>query len=470
MRFDPGATDITETDLRYVLGEIGIADVDLPASLTINGSPPNLNSPIRVLDAGAIALAAQAIAVSSLEQKCSGLAENIAIDAQQIVFNFKPFFHTLIDGRPTGDWTGLAAAAPCMGHFECADGRTVYMCNLVPKLRNDALRFFGCEANREAVAAEIAKWNADELETAMTAQGIPVAVMREQKEWLGTEQGIALQSSPLVHVERVGESPPIALTAGSRPFGGIKVVDMTHVLAGPMITRGLAEYGADVLHLRSANPDLDDPAAVSTEFRLGKSTATLELNDPADRQTLTELLGDADVFVHSWRPGVFERCGFGPEEIATLNPGIIQIAVSCYGPVGPWSGRGGFDGLALASTGVTAIEALYDRPKISPPDVVTDALAGFLGTAVVASLLQRRAKEGGSYRAEMSLARMAMWLLSLGLDELDQATPSSLGQPRMRKLATPLGQVDHVVPAISFSRTRSLLPFAGALPKPAWPQ
>jgi crotonobetainyl-CoA:carnitine CoA-transferase CaiB-like acyl-CoA transferase len=469
MRFDPGATDITEADLRYVLGEIGLTGFDLPASVTIDGTPPNLNSPLRVMDGGAIALAAQAAAVASLAQMRSGPAEDITIDARQIIFNFKPFFHTLLDGRPTGDWTGLAAAAPCMGHFACADGRVVYICNLVPKLRNATLRFLNCEADREKVAAAIAKWRADELETAMTAQGIPVAVMREPDDWLRTEQGIALQSSPLVHIDRVGEVPPVALADASRPFAGIKVVDMTHVLAGPMITRGLAEYGADVLHLRSADPGLDDPKAVSTEFRLGKSTATLELTDAADRDTLRQLLSDADVFVHSWRPGVFERFGFDPQRVAALKPGIIQIAVSCYGPVGPWSDRGGFDGLALASTGATAIEARHDRPKVSPPGVVTDALVGFLGTAVVASLLQRRAREGGSYRAELSLARTAMWLLSLGLDEMDPDSPAEVGEPRMRRLAAPLGQFDLVAPAISFSSTRSQLPFAGAMPKPAWP-
>jgi crotonobetainyl-CoA:carnitine CoA-transferase CaiB-like acyl-CoA transferase len=468
MRFNPGATDITEADLRHVLDAIGLAGFDLPASVTINGTPPNLNSPLRVIDGGAIALAAQAVAVASLAQMRSGPAEDIAIDARQIVFAFRPFFHTLLNGAPTGDWTGLAAAAPCMGHFECADGRTVYMCNLVPKLREGALRFLDCDANREAVAAAIAKWNANELETAMTSRGIPIAVVREREEWLSSEQGIALQSSPLVSIERVGEAPPIALANAARPFAGIKVVDMTHVLAGPMITRGLAEYGADVLHLSSANPDLEDPKAVSTEFRLGKRTANLELTDPAGRSALAELLREADVFVHSWRPGVFERYGFGPEQIAALNPGIVQVAVSCYGPVGPWSGRGGFDGLALASTGGTAIEARYGPPRISPPGVVTDALVGFLGTAVVASLLQRRAKEGGSYRTELSLARVAMWLLSLGLDAVDPTMPSDVGEPRMRRLETPLGQVDHVASAISFSVTESKLPRIDALSRLGW--
>ena len=405
---------------------------------------------------------------SLAQMRSGGPAEDIAIDAKQIIFAFKPFFHTLLNGHPTGDWTGLAAAAPCMGHFECADGRFVYMCNLVPKLREGALRFLNCDADRQAVATAIAKWNAEELEAAMTAQGIPIAVVRETEEWVRTEQGTALLTSPLVAIERLSETPPIALARADRPFAGIKVVDMTHVLAGPMITRGLAEYGADVLHLSSANSDLDDPKPVSTEFRLGKKTATLELTDPAGRDTLAELLRDADLFVHSWRPGVFERYGFGPEQIAALKPGIIQVAVSCYGPVGPWSGRGGFDGLALASTGATAIEARYDRPKISPPGVVSDALVGFLGTAVVASLLQRRAQHGGGYRAELSLARIAMWLLSLGLDAVDPTMPSDVGEPRMRRLVTPLGQVDHVAPAISFSRTESKMPSVGALSHPAW--
>ena len=468
MQFDPGTTDITEADLQYVLDEIGISALDLSSTVTIKGTPQDLGSTLRVIDSGAIALAAQAIALLSLSQMRSGPPEDIAIDARQIVFGFKPFFHTLLDGQPTGDWTGLAAVAPCMGHFKCADGRTVYICNLVPKLRSNTLSFLNCDANREAVAKAIATWNADELEAAMTAQGIPVAVVRESEEWLATEQGKALQSSPLVHIDRVTDSPPVVMANASRPFEGIKVVDMTHVLAGPMITRGLAEYGADVLHLSSGNSDLDDPKPVSTEFRLGKKVAIVDLTDPAGRAALAELLREADVFVHSWRPGVFERFGFTAEQIAAINPGIIQVAVSCYGPVGPWSGRGGFDGLALASTGVTAIEAGYGETRISPPGVVSDALVGFLGTGVVASLLQRRAKEGGSYRAELSLARIAMWLLSLGLDAVDPSSSSKVGEPRMRRLTTPLGLVDYVAPAISFSVTESQLPFAGPLSKPGW--
>jgi len=343
------------------------------------------------------------------------------------------------------------------------------MCNIYPKLRDAVLTFLGCDATREAVVTEIARWDAVALETAMTAQGIPVAVVRDSEEWLRTEQGAALASSPLIHIKRLGEGAPIPLTTANRPFEGVKVVDMTHVLAGPMITRGLAEYGAEVLHLRSADPDLDDQKTVSTEFRLGKSTATLELNRPDDLEALKELLRNADVFVHSWRPGVFEKHGFDPETLAALNPNLIQVAVSCYGAIGPWSHRGGFDGLALASIGATAIEAGSGKPTaLPPPGVVTDALVGFLGTGVVASLLQRRANEGGGYRADLCLARVGMWMLGLGLDDPDPTLPTDLGDPLMRQLKTPRGLVDHVAPAVSFAHVRNQLPYAGEMSRPGW--
>lgn len=473
MRFDPGVTDITQAELQYLLDEIGVSAGNAASTLAIQGTPQDLNSPLRVIDAGAIALAAQAIALASLAQKRAAAPERaapeeISIDARQIVFSFKPFFYTLLEGRSTGSWANLAGAAPCMGHFKCADGRFVYMCSLVPKLRNATLRFLGCEPERDAVAKAIANWKSEELEAAMTAQGIPVAVVRDGDEWLKSDQGMALQSSPLVPVRRLSESAPVALEKADRPFAGLKVVDMTHVLAGPMLTRGLAEYGAEVLHLSSGNPEHDDPKPVSFEFRLGKKTATLDLNDPAQREMLTDLLRDADVFVHSWRPGVFERYGFSPEQIAALNPSIIQLAVSCYSTVGPWSARGGFDGLALASTGATALEALYGPPKVSPPGVVTDALVGVLGTAVVASLLQRRAEEGGSYRADLSLARIAMWLVGLGLDSVSPNHSEELGEPPLRRLETPVGTVDHVASPIGFSTIESQLPYAGALDRPEW--
>jgi hypothetical protein len=327
----------------------------------------------------------------------------------------------------------------------------------MPKLRNDTLRFLNCDADRASVAEAILKWNAVDLEDAMASQAVPIAVMRDTKEWQSIEAGKALAQTSLVHIERLADSAPVPLAAAERPFEGIRVLDMTHVIAGPMITRGLAEYGADVLHLSSANPELQDPLLITQEFRLGKRSATLEITGEEGRAKLAELLRDADVFVHSWRPGMFDRFGFSPKEIAALKPGIVQVAVSCYGPVGPWAGRGGFDGLALASTGATSFEARCDQPKLSPPGVLTDALAGFLGAGVVASLLQRRAKEGGSYRAELSLARIAMWILDLGLIPVDPSRCSVVGEPRMRRLETELGTVEHVAPAISFSGSESRL-------------
>src|SRR3546814_4477566 len=127
------------------------------------------------------------------------------------------------------------------------------MANLVPKLRNGSLRLLCLDLNadREAVAAAIRRWKGQELEDAMAAEGVPVALVRTAEEWAASEQGAALAACPLIDVATVGEAAPVPVGSADRPFAGIRVLDMTHVLAGPMITRGLAEYGADVLHVRS---------------------------------------------------------------------------------------------------------------------------------------------------------------------------------------------------------------------------
>ncbi len=473
MRFDFGSTAVCATELEHVLDAVGVDASELGGDLRIEGTPQYLGSPLRVIDAGTLALAGQAVAVASLSRARSGQEESVGIDCRDVVFALSSFVHTLVDGQPATSWTDTMTTAPCRGHYDTADGRVVYMANLVPRLRKSTLRFLGLDldADREAVAAAIRRWKGQELEDAMTAEGVPVALVRTVEEWAASEQGAALAACPLIDVATVGEAAPVPVGSADRPFAGIRVLDMTHVLAGPMITRGLAEYGADVLHLKSAHPDLKDPVAVTNELGLGKRSAVLELTEEQGRATFAELLADADVFVHSWRPGVFDRFGFSPERIAELSPGIVQVAVSCYGPQGPWAGRGGFDGLALASTGATALEAEHDHPRVTPPGVVTDALAGFLGTGVVASLLQRRAREGGSFRAELSLARIAMWLLGLGRLPVTDGPEPQLGAPRLRRLAdTALGPVDHVAPAITFTHTQSLLPRVDHFDGAFWPR
>ena len=304
----------------------------------------------------------------------------------------------------------------------------------------------------------------------MTDAGVPAAVVRTRAEWRETEQSKLLSESPLVHVDKIGTADPVPLAASPRPLAGVKVLDMTHVVAGPTITRGLAEYGADVLHISTLNPNLQDPLGVTTELLIGKRSAQIELDEPADRAAFEQLIRTADVFVQSWRPGVLARHGYPQERIAELNPAIVQVSVTAYGDRGPWGHRGGFDGLALASIGATAQEAERDRPKLSPPGVLTDSLVGFLGVGVVASLLMRRTVEGGSYRADLALARFGMWLQGLG--EIGPGTPvtTDFGQPRLRRIQSCFGALDYVAPAIRYSRLEGFLsrppePVGSSLPQ-----
>lgn len=467
MKFDTGSTAITREELDTVLNAIEIDAASGPAELRVVGVAPDLHSPLRITDAAILALSAQSVALAALLRDRSGIETKAEVDAAQVVYNLKPFVHLKKPDLPPASFANLVAVSPCNGYYATADGRTVYMANLVAKLRNQTLGFLGASPERSAVAAKIAEWQADDLEQAMTAQGIPIAVVRDADEWRSTDAGSALAETGIVHVETISRSPAVPLAPASRPLEGIRVLDMTHVVAGPMITRGLAEYGAEVLHLVTERPELQDPVTVTHEFRLGKRTAAFDLAEAGARDQFADLLREADVFVHSWRPGVLERFGFCPKKIAQINPGIVQVSVSCYGPVGPWAARGGFDGLALASTGATALEARHDRHKLSPPGVLTDALVGFLGTAVTAALLRRRAREGGAYRAELSLARIAMWLQDLGTRPVSLPAPEP-ATPAMRTLAGPAGPIEYVAPAMSLSAAPGTFEVHEELTQPEW--
>jgi len=451
MRLDPGRTGFGEAALLRLVADLGVDPDDLDSVVTLMGEAPVLPSPLRIAEAGTLALAGQAAAVAALHQRRGGPAPDAWIEPRDAVFALNPFGYLRRNGRPSGLWHQFGGIAT-RGHYRTADDRHVYFVNLAPRNRDGMLRVLGAANDRESVARAVREWRAVELETAMTDAGVPAAVVRTPAEWRATEQGQLLAASPLVRIEKVAAAAPVPLTRAARPLAGMKVLDLTHVVAGPTITRGLAEYGADVLHVSTLDPDLQDALDITMQLLIGKRSARIELDDPSDRTAFERLIGRADVFVQSWRPGMLARHGYPPERIAELNPGIVQVSVSAYGDRGPWGHRGGFDGLALASIGATAQEAARDgSPKLSPPGVLTDSLVGFAGVGVVASLLMRRAVEGGSYRADLALARFGMWLQGLGELPSDAEPTADLGQPQLRRVHSCFGALDYVAPPIRYS-------------------
>lgn len=451
MRLDPGRTALDEAALLRLVTDLGVDPHGLDSLVTLAGEVPMLPSPLRIAEAASLALAGQAAAVSALHAHRGGSPPHAWIDPRDAVFALNPFGYLRRNGRPSGLWQQFDTVAT-RGHFRTADDRHIYFVNLAPRNRDGMLRVLRVANDREAVARAVRQWKADDLETAMTGAGVPAAVVRTSAEWRASGPGQLLAAGPLVPVAKLGDADPVPLPPAPRPLDGVKVLDLTHVVAGPTITRGLAEYGADVLHVSTLHPDRQDALDVTMQLLIGKRSAAIELDDPTDRRTFEGLIRQADVFVQSWRPGVLARHGFPPERLAELNPGLVQVSVSAYGERGPWGHRGGFDGLALASIGATAQEAARaGRPKLSPPGVLTDSLVGFAGVGVVAALLMRRAVEGGSYRADLALARFGMWLQELGELAADVAPTVDLGAPRLRRVHSCFGTLDYVAPPIRYS-------------------
>ncbi len=203
---------------------------------------------------------------------------------------------------------------------------------------------------------------------------------------------------------------PRAVERGARPLSGVRVLDLTRVLAGPTCARTLAEHGAEVLHVRSPKLPSIEPFVIDTNP--GKRSCYLELDRREEVAQLRALVRDAHVFSQGYRPGALARRGFAPEALTQLRPGIIVVSIDCYGHDGPFAGRPGWEQLAQTVTGM-AHEHAGDKHPALVPAAINDYTTGYLGALGVMCALARRASEGGSWHVRVSLARTAMWIMSL---------------------------------------------------------
>ena len=241
-----------------------------------------------------------------------------------------------------------------------------------------------------------------------------VTAQRSFEEWDRHPQGIAVGALPVFSIERIGEAPPQPLPQAARPLGGVRVLDLTRIIAGPVCGRTLAAHGADVLLVTAPHLPAIEPLVIDTGR--GKLSCQIDLRDAAGQATLHALARDADVFVQGYRPGALPSLGFGPEQMARLRPGIVYVSLSAYGHVGPWAGRRGFDSLVQTATGFNVAEAQAagtDRPKPLPAQAL-DHAAGYLMAFGAITALARRCTEGGSWHVRVSLAQVGNWLRRLG--------------------------------------------------------
>ena len=393
-----------------LLASLGRAANSHEHALQIAGSDPVIATRFRAGEAAAAVLAANATAAADLWCARGGRPQRIEVDVRAAAASLVSFTYLRYQGASL-DRRGLATTAL----YRTRDGRWIHLHGGFSS-RDGTLALLNCDDDAGAIANAVAGWDAQALEDALAARGICGAKLRGADEWRVHPQGIALARVPVVEILRLGDAAreplpgPRADERDARPLSGVRVLDLTRVLAGPTCARTIAEHGAEVLHVRSPKLPSIEPFIIDTNP--GKRSCFLDLDRKEDAQQLRALVRDAHVFSQGYRPGALARRGFGPEELAQMRPGIIVVSIDCYGHEGPFAERPGWEQLAQTVTGM-ALEHAGDEHPALVPAAVNDYTTGYLGALGVMRALARRTTEGGSWHVRVSLARTAMWIMSL---------------------------------------------------------
>jgi crotonobetainyl-CoA:carnitine CoA-transferase CaiB-like acyl-CoA transferase len=378
-------------------------------TIDLAGAEPVLPSTFAVGTVAQTTVAASALAASELWRLRTGRQQRVSVDMRDAAIEFRSERYMRVDGGPPKElWDKTA------GLYRCGDGRFVRLHTNFPHHRDGVLKLLGCEHDRAAVQKALDGWKAETFETAAAEAGLVVTATRSFAEWDAHSQGRALAAMPVLSIERIGDAPPRPLHAGDRPLSGVRVLDLTRVIAGPVCGRTLAAHGADVMLVTAAYLPQMGPLVIDSGR--GKLSAFIDLRETAGRDTLGGLLRDADVFVQGYRPGAIAHAGFSPEQAAQLRPGIVYVSLCAYGHAGPWSNRRGFDSLVQNANGMNHAEAEAAgsaQPKPLPCQAL-DHGAGYLMAFGAMTALARRVTEGGSWHARVSLAQTGQWIRSLG--------------------------------------------------------
>ena len=404
--FSPAAAILAEA-----ARDLGLAD-EWPERVRTSGAE-NLPSCFPVTDLAIASLAAAGLALADLLAAAGDTSAPVTVDRRLASAWFR---YSLL---PLG-WSLPSPWDPIAGDYRAADGWIRLHTN-ARHHRDAALLVLKCAAEREAVAGVVARWAGDALESAIVAVGGCAARMRCRAEWRAHPQGQAVAGERLIALTRAGGFAGSAWSPDPvRPLLGIRVLDLTRVLAGPVATRFLAGLGADVLRIDP--PDWDEPGVVP-DVTLGKRCARLDLRDGDVRRLLERLLADADVLVHGYRPGALERLGLGEVARRVLNPGLIDVSLCAWGWSGPWSGRRGFDSLVQMSSGIAEAGTSWkgaDRPVPLPVQALDHATGYFMAAASLRGLALRL-REQTAISARLSLARTAAALIGSGEEAVGPA-------------------------------------------------
>jgi crotonobetainyl-CoA:carnitine CoA-transferase CaiB-like acyl-CoA transferase len=379
------------------------------SNVRLPGADPVLPSSFAVGTAAQASIAASALAAAELW--CLRGGRHAAVE-------FRSERYLRVDGKALAEFRDKIA-----GTYRCGDGRWVRLHTNFAHHRDGVLALLASDYDKASVEKALRGWRAEDFEEAAARAGLVVTAQRSFEEWDRHPQGIAVAALPVFSIERIGEAPPRPLARAARPLDGVRVLDLTRIIAGPVCGRTLAAHGADVLLVTAAHLPAIEPLVIDTGR--GKLSCRIDLREAAGKAALEALAREADVFVQGYRPGALQSLGFGPERMARLRPGIVCVSLCAYGHTGPWAGRRGFDSLVQTATGFNGAEAQAagsDRPRPLPAQAL-DHAAGYLMAFGAITALARRCTEGGSWHVRVSLAQVGRWLRGLGRVEQGLACP-----------------------------------------------
>lgn len=424
-------------------------------------------TPFQLGETAAEALAARAVAVNDIYELRTGQRQQIEIDVQAASATCLGGTDMTLRKNENGEYEPIPKAPEfakmesITQPWETKDGKWFLPHFNLPHLEKRVCGVLGCEPDPQSVARAVKTREAGELDQAIADARATGGILYTEKEWLKHPQGQYLAGIPVVEIVKIADGDPEPLPElkeGDGPLSGLRVLDLTRILAGPTCGISMAEHGADVLMVTS--PELPQVPAFVRDTSHGKRSCYLDYKQPDQAAKLKELAKDADVFIEGYRPGRMEANGFGAAEVAKLRPGIVYVSVNCFGSGGPLSDRAGWDQVAQAVTGMcfTQGEATnHGRPQLTPV-FACDFLTGYLGAYGALLALARRAKEGGSYHVHVSLCQSAMLIQRQGLrDDFSQAA-DRLPREKFEQFAvcddgTYLGDLKSLGPVIRMSET-----------------
>ncbi|WP_328870406.1 CoA transferase [Streptomyces sp. NBC_00287] len=428
------------TDIKYAWSALGGDPALLSRTSTVvrEGALQG-RLPVRELARACVGVCA--LAAAELGAARGGLREvpEVRIDDGAVATAFVSERHLLIGGRAPVNF------APLSRFWRTGDGWVRTHANY-PHHRERLLRALG---PADSLDAALAERSALEVEEAVYAAGGLAVAVRTPEEWAAHPQAVAVAERPLVERERLDTARARVLPTldGAPPAAGVRVLDLTRVIAGPVATRTLALLGADVLRIDPPGyPELPDQHA-DTGF--GKRSAVLDL--AKDRRAFEELLASADVVVTGYRPGALDRFGLSPEALMERRPGLVIAQLSAWGAYGPWGGRRGFDSLVQAATGIAVVEGSREQPGALPAQAL-DHGTGYLLAGAVLRALTEQLREGYGRVVRLALARTAGWLVS-GAGGAGGAggLPYDGPEPWLAETDSALGKLRYALPPVSFA-------------------